>query len=79
MRHEKKYLKLLELISLNIKKHRAHSGLTQEEVAELTGFNVRYYQRLEAGAQSPNLLTLYKVSEGFKIEVSDLLKNRPAR
>ena len=74
MRYELKYLKLLKRLSYNLKKCRKESGLTQEKLSELVGFTTRYYQRLESGTQSPNLLTLYKVSKHLKIDVSLLLE-----
>ena len=74
MKYELKYLRLLERLSYNLKKYRRESGLTQEKLSELAGFTTRYYQRLESGTQSPNLLTLYKVSKHLKIDVSLLLE-----
>lgn len=74
MKYEAKYLRVLKRVSNNLKKYRKQSNLTQERAAELIGFSTRYYQMLESGKQSPNLLTLYKVSKKFKIDVSLLLE-----
>ena len=74
MRYEKKYLKILERVSRNLKKYRKSSKLTQERLAELVGFSTRYYQKLESGTQSMNLLTLYKVCTLLGIDISFLFK-----
>ena len=74
MEYETKYKRLLERISNTLKQERKSSGFTQEELAEKVGFSTRYYQRIESGKQSVNLLTLYKVCKSLKIDVSDLFK-----
>ncbi len=74
MEYEAKYLKLLKRVSFNLKECRRKAKLTQEQLSELVGFSTRYYQRLESGAQSPNLLTLYKVSKHLKVDISVFFK-----
>ena len=70
---ENKYQQLLETIAANIKKARKSKGLSQRDM-ELYGFDLRNYQRLEAGDHSPSLYTLHKLSLIFKVDVSDLTK-----
>ncbi len=77
MRNDPRYLKLLKNISRNLREIRNDSALTQEEIAEIIGFSTRYYQKLESGRQSPNLVTLYQVCINLKIDISLLLK-RPS-
>ena len=74
MVYEKKYLNLLQRVAHNLKAYRKQRGLSQEQLAEGVGFSTRYYQRLESGRWSPNILTLYKVSKQLKIDTSDLFK-----
>ena len=74
MRYERKYLKILKNVSRNLKKQREVSGLTQEKLAEMVGFSTRYYQKLESGTQSPNLLTLYKVCAQLRVDIAVLFK-----
>ncbi|WP_374080443.1 hypothetical protein [Bdellovibrio bacteriovorus] len=38
------------------------------------GFDLRNYQRLEAGSHSPSLYTLHKLSIAFRVEISEFLK-----
>ena len=74
MVYEKKYLALLQRMAQNLKAYRKQKGLTQEQLAERVGFSARYYQRLESGRWSPNLLTLYKVSKQLKIDTAALFE-----
>lgn len=69
---EKKHDKLVKAFAENLKRLRAKKGYTQEQMRDF-GFNYRYYQLLESGKQAPNLLTLVKLAEAFKVEVSELL------
>ena len=74
MRYEHRYLKFLERVSNNLKKYRKEAGLTQERLSESIGFSTRYYQNLESGRQSPNLVTLYKVCVHLKIDIALLFE-----
>lgn len=74
MVYEKKYLNLLCRVAQNLKAYRKQTQLTQEQLAEKVGFSTRYYQRLESGSQSPNILTLYKVSKFLNIDVASLFE-----
>ena len=70
---EKKYDQLLINIAANIKKMRKSKGLSQRDM-ELYGFDLRNYQRLEAGDHSPSLYTLHKLSLIFKVDLSEFTK-----
>ena len=74
MRYERKYLKFLDRVAKNLKKYRNEAGMTQERLSEKIGFSTRYYQNLESGRQSPNLVTLYKVCAHLKIDIGLLFK-----
>ena len=74
MRNDRKYLKILERVTSNLREQRHKAGLSQERLSEIVGFSTRYYQRLESGTQSPNLLTLYKVCAHLKIDIGLLFK-----
>lgn len=69
----KSYPDALRLFARNIKKYRTAKGLTQEDMVDL-GFNYRFYQRLESGRHSPNLQTLFRLSEAFAVPISKLLE-----
>ncbi|WP_413613216.1 helix-turn-helix domain-containing protein [Bdellovibrio sp. HCB-110] len=60
-------------IAENIKKIRKSKGLSQRNMEDF-GFDLRNYQRLEAGSHSPSLYTLHKLSIAFRVEISEFLK-----
>ena len=68
-----KYDKLLKRIAVNIKAFRKARGLSQRNM-EAFGFDLRNYQRLEAGKHSPSLYTLHKLALAFRVDVSELIQ-----
>ncbi len=70
---ETKYDKLLKRIAENIKKIRKSKGLSQRNM-EAYGFDLRNYQRLEAGNHSPSLYTLHKLAVAFRVDISMFLE-----
>ncbi len=70
---EVKYDKVLRRIADNIKKIRKSKGLSQRQMED-HGFDLRNYQRLEAGNHSPSLYTLHKLSVAFRMDISEFLK-----
>lgn len=65
-----KYERLLKRMRGNIKRIRQSKQITQEEMVDY-GFNYRHYQSIESGRHSPNLHTLFRVAEAFKVDVRD--------
>lgn len=72
VKKNKAYSEVLKNLSKNIKKYRNEKGLTQEDMVDY-GFNYRFYQKLESGTYSPNLNTLYKVSQALEVNIYDLM------
>ena len=70
---EAKYDKLLNKIAFNIKRVRKSCGLSQPDMVE-KGFDLRNYQRLEAGKHSPSLYTLHKLALAFKTDITEFFK-----
>ncbi len=60
-------------IGENIKRIRLELDMTQRQVAEKAGISVPTYSKIESGKVSPNMATLYKISEAFGVEIQDLL------
>lgn len=57
-----------------IKELRKKHKLTQEELADLSGLDYKYIQRLEGKTpSSPTLNSLEKLAKAFKIKLSKLL------
>ena len=67
------YDTLLLRIAANIKKLRKAQGLSQRNM-EAYGFDLRKYQRLEAGHHSPSLYTLHKLAVAFRVDISEIMK-----
>lgn len=62
-----------ELIGQRIREKRNAIGLTQKDLAQLTGIKRPNIARLEKGQCLPNLNTLLKVSTSLHISVKELL------
>jgi len=61
-------------LAKQLKTLRKKLGLTQEEISEKIGMDIRYYQRLESA--KPNAVkidTIEKISKALKISPSELL------
>jgi len=51
---------------------RVESGLTQDEVADLSGLSKAYISRMERGEREPRPLTKVKIARRLGVQVSDL-------
>jgi len=70
---ESKYEKLLIKVAANLKRIRKSKRLSQKDMEDF-GFDLRNYQRLEAGNHSPSLYTLHKLAVALKVEMSEFFK-----
>jgi transcriptional regulator with XRE-family HTH domain len=68
-------------VSINLKfgkrlrKFRKESGLTQIELAEKSGVDYKYLQKLEGkNPSSPTLETLEKLARGLKVTIGELVE-----
>lgn len=66
----------MDKITLNfsktLKKLRTEKGMTQEELAQLSGVDYKYLQKLEGQTpSSPTISTLDKLSKGLNISLID--------
>lgn len=50
------------LVGANFARLRKKSGLTQEEVAEKSGFSQQYISGLEQGRRNPTIVSLYELA-----------------
>ena len=53
---------------------RNDKGYTTNKIAKKIGIPQQAYSRYECGKVSPTLETIYKISKGFGLSVSELLK-----
>ena len=52
---------------------REEQGLSQEAAALTCGIDRTYFGKIERGAKSPTLGTVWKIADAFKTKPSDLL------
>jgi transcriptional regulator with XRE-family HTH domain len=69
---------LKSLVSLNIKRFRVNSGLSQEELAEKAGLSVPFLGAIERGDKWPSPTTFAGLAEGLGVEPYDLMKPEDA-
>ena len=63
-----------KLVGRNVKRVRQEKGLTQEQLAEVSGFSQQYISGLEKGQRNPTVVTLYELSLALSVNYMDLLK-----
>lgn len=64
-------------VGLNFRRLRNARGLTQEQVAELTGVSQQYISNLERGQRNPTVLTLHELTSPLGGCPRDLLEPVP--
>lgn len=72
VKHYKAYIQ----IGLNILHYRKERGITQEQLAEMTGYSRQHIQRVETANVAPTLATLMDIAEAFEIPLEKLLEMR---
>lgn len=65
--------KALQQFGENVAKRRKAMGLTQEQLADEIGMDVRSVRAIEAGDRNPTFKTLFKISKALRAISSDLL------
>ena len=66
-----------KLVGRNFQQIRQKKGLTQERIAELSGFSQQYISGLEQGRRNPTVVTLYELAKALGVSHMELV--RPAR
>lgn len=61
-------------IGKRLKKLRKKRGVSQEELAHLSGVYRTYISHIEVGRYNPSIYILYKIAHALKIPVEELLK-----
>lgn len=65
---------LIKRVATNIKHLRLDKGLSQEELAELSGYHRTYIGAIERGERNITLTTLETIAATLKISASKLLE-----
>ena len=68
-----------EIIGYNVKYYRHKKGITQEELAAITGFKTAFVSNMENGNNNITTKTIEKVCEGLGIEMIQLFDQETAQ
>lgn len=61
------------LVGRNFARIRLEKGLTQEQVAERSGFSQQYISGLEQGKRNPTIVTLFELAQALGVSHVDLV------
>jgi transcriptional regulator with XRE-family HTH domain len=62
------------LVGRNVLRIRKNKNITQEKLAELSGFSQQYISGLEKGQRNPTVVTIYELSQALGVNYIELLK-----
>ena len=63
-----------KLVGRNVKRVRQEKGLTQEQLAELSGFSQQYISGLEQGRRNPTVVSLYELATALGVSHMELVR-----
>ena len=63
-----------KLVGRNVGRIRREKGLTQEQLAEVSGFSQQYISGLEQGRRNPTVVTLYELATALGVGHLDLVR-----
>jgi transcriptional regulator with XRE-family HTH domain len=62
------------LVGRNLARIRVAKGLTQEALAERSGFSQQYLSGLEQGRRNPTIVTVYEIAQALSVDYLELLR-----
>lgn len=62
------------LVGRNFARIRRAQGLTQEQIAERSGFSQQYLSGLERGRRNPTVVTVYELAQVLGVSHLELLR-----
>lgn len=62
------------LVGRNVRHYRTQRGLTQEQLAERSGFSQFYISSLETGQRNPTVVSLYELAQALGVTHVDLVR-----
>ncbi|WP_316176333.1 helix-turn-helix transcriptional regulator [Bradyrhizobium sp. SZCCHNRI1073] len=65
------------LVGRNVLRIRKSKEMTQEKLAEVSGFSQQYISGLEKGLRNPTVVTIYELSLALDVNYLDLLRPAP--
>lgn len=63
-----------KLVGRNVRAARVARGMTQEKLADVSGFSQQYISDLERGRRNPTVVSLYELAEALTVTPVELLK-----
>lgn len=66
-----------KLVGDNVRRIRQRRGLTQEQLAEASGYSQQYISGLEKGQRNPTVITVFEIATALDVGHLELL--RPSR
>ncbi|CDX53850.1 Uncharacterized HTH-type transcriptional regulator y4dJ [Mesorhizobium plurifarium] len=63
-----------QLVGRNVIRIRLKKGLTQERLAEVSGFSQQYISGLEKGRRNPTIVTIYELALALGVSHMDLVR-----
>ncbi|RAZ83026.1 transcriptional regulator [Mesorhizobium hawassense] len=63
-----------QLVGRNVISIRLKKGLTQEQLAEVSGFSQQYISGLEKGRRNPTIVTIYELALALGVSHMDLIR-----
>jgi transcriptional regulator with XRE-family HTH domain len=63
-----------KLVGRNVRAVRQARGMTQEELAECSGFSQQYISDLERGRRNPTIVSLYELAQALKSTPVELIQ-----
>ena len=67
------------LVGENVRRARERAKLTQEQLAERSGFSQQYISDLERGRRNPTIVSLYELATALGVDHVELVVHTAAR
>jgi len=64
-----------KLVGRNVKRIRQEKGLTQEQLADLSGFSQQYISGLEQGRRNPTVVSLCELAMALGVSHMELVRS----
>lgn len=63
-----------QLVGRNVQRFRQKNHLTQEQLAEISGFSQQYISGLEKGRRNPTIVTIYELAQALGVSHMELVR-----
>ena len=66
-------MNLEKVVGLNVKRYREKRGLSQEELADISGLHRTYISGVERGVRNPTIRIVQILAQALRVKPTDLL------